>query len=76
MLQSESGQVGQAVETALDAGYKHIDCAWMYMNEKEVGAAIKKKLDDKTIKREDLFVTSKVKVFIENIESSNSVLPQ
>jgi len=57
---SEPGQVGQAVEAALDAGYKHIDCAWMYQNEKEVGAAIKKKLDDKTIKREDLFVTTKL----------------
>jgi len=57
---SDPGQVGQAVEAALDAGYKHIDCAWVYMNEKEVGEAIKKKLDDKTIKREDLFVTTKL----------------
>jgi len=57
---SEPGQVGQAVEAALDAGYKHIDCAWIYFNEKEVGEALKKKFDDGTIKREDLFVTTKL----------------
>jgi len=57
---ADPGQVGLAVEAALDAGYKHIDCAWVYFNEKEIGEAIKKKVDDGTIKREELFVTTKL----------------
>jgi len=57
---SKPGEVGQAVEVALDAGYKHIDGAWVYFNEGEVGDAIQKKINDGTIKREDLFVTTKL----------------
>ncbi len=50
----------QAVIDAIEAGYRHIDCAFAYGNEAEVGAAIKAKIDDGTITRNDLFVTSKV----------------
>jgi 2,5-diketo-D-gluconate reductase A len=46
----------EAVSTALQAGYRHIDTAEMYGNEKEVGAAIAKSGLD----RADLFVTSKL----------------
>lgn len=45
---------------AISAGYRHIDCAHVYGNEEEVGAGIKEKIDDGTITRSDLFVTSKV----------------
>lgn len=57
---SQPGEVGQAVEAALDAGYKHIDGAWVYFNEHEVGNAIQNKIADGTIKREDLFITTKL----------------
>eukprot|EP00057_Strongylocentrotus_purpuratus_P027394 XP_011681868.1 PREDICTED: 1,5-anhydro-D-fructose reductase [Strongylocentrotus purpuratus] len=58
--QSESGKVRHAVETAIACGYRHIDAAYAYANEKEVGDAIKAKIDDGTIKREDIFVTTKL----------------
>ncbi|KAI8520197.1 hypothetical protein Bbelb_034540 [Branchiostoma belcheri] len=52
--------VGNAVRTALDAGYRHIDCAWNYFNEKEVGQAIRDKIAEGKVKREDVFVTTKL----------------
>jgi 2,5-diketo-D-gluconate reductase A len=45
-----------AVETALDAGYRHIDTAAAYGNEAEVGAA----LAAASLPREDVFVTTKL----------------
>lgn len=50
----------QAVIDAIDAGYRHLDCALAYQNEHEVGAAIKEKIADGTVSRKDIFVTSKV----------------
>lgn len=46
----------EAVKAALQAGYRHIDTASFYENEEAVGAAIK----DCKVKREDIFVTTKL----------------
>ena len=57
---SKPGEVGQAVEEALRAGYRHIDCAHIYGNEAEVGQAFEKCFTEGVCKREDIFVTSKL----------------
>ncbi|KAI0823952.1 NADP-dependent oxidoreductase domain-containing protein [Trametes gibbosa] len=53
---AEKDQVGDAVKTALKAGYKHIDGAWVYRNEEEVGQALK----DSGVPREQIWLTSKL----------------
>ena len=43
-------------------GYRHLDCAAIYRNERAVGSAIKQLIVEGTVTREDLFVASKVPV--------------
>jgi diketogulonate reductase-like aldo/keto reductase len=50
----------QATTTALEVGYRHLDCAERYRNEESVGEAIRDALDGGTVAREDLFVTTKL----------------
>lgn len=48
------------MKDAIDAGYRHIDTAFLYGNEVEVGNAIRAKIDEGIINREDIFLTTKV----------------
>ena len=49
-----------ATRDALEAGFRHFDCAERYRNEREVGEALQAGLADGGIPREDIFVTTKL----------------
>ncbi|MFT3984033.1 MAG: aldo/keto reductase [Lachnospiraceae bacterium] len=53
-------QISEAVYGAVKAGYRLIDCAAVYQNEDQIGNVLKKLFDDGVVKREELFITSKV----------------
>ncbi|PMU60459.1 dehydrogenase [Pseudomonas sp. GP01-A3] len=50
----------QAVTQALEAGFRHFDCAERYGNEAQVGAAIHDAVAAGKVRREDLFITTKL----------------
>jgi len=49
-----------ATRDALEAGFRHFDCAERYRNEREVGSALQAGLSGGGIAREDIFVTTKL----------------
>ena len=57
---SESRQVYTAVREAIKIGYRHIDCASVYGNEKEVGDAIRDAIQNHDVTRSELWITSKL----------------
>jgi len=57
---SQPGEVGEAVKIALENGYKLLDCAQGYGNQTEVGVALAEVFKKGTVKREDIFITSKI----------------
>jgi len=57
---SKPGEVGDAVKIALEVGYRHIDCAMAYGNQEEVGRVFKDVFSSGKVKREDVFITSKI----------------
>ena len=56
VFQIEPRDTAEAVRQALDVGYRHIDTAEMYGNEREVGEAVR----DSRLDRADVYVTSKL----------------
>ncbi|RYR62202.1 hypothetical protein Ahy_A04g019604 isoform B [Arachis hypogaea] len=58
--QAYPGVVAHVIEHAIKVGYRHIDCAKVYGNEKEIGSTLKKLFEEGIVKREDLWITSKL----------------
>lgn len=59
--QSAPGEVSMGVYEALKAGYKHLDLAKVYGNQKEVAEGLKRAFKEiPGLKREDVFITSKL----------------
>ena len=57
---SQPGEVKASVYEAIRVGYRHIDAAWVYKNQDEVGEGIAQAISEGIVKREDLWVTSKL----------------
>ena len=60
-FQPDQGYVSRVVTDALNAGYRHLDTARIYGNEQGVGVALRAAFTAGTIKREDVFLTTKVR---------------
>ncbi|XP_014232552.1 1,5-anhydro-D-fructose reductase-like [Trichogramma pretiosum] len=56
----KEGEVEEAVKYAIDVGYRHIDTASFYENEAEIGNAIRQKIAEGVVERQDIFVTTKL----------------
>ncbi|KAM9651471.1 aldo-keto reductase family 1 member D1 [Trichechus inunguis] len=54
------GACTASVKTAVDVGYRHIDGAYIYGNEHEVGEAIREKIVEGKVRREDIFYCGKL----------------
>ena len=50
----------QATRAALEAGFRHLDCSERYRNEEAVGEAMQEVFRSGTVRREDIFVTTKL----------------
>ncbi|XP_005386920.1 PREDICTED: prostaglandin F synthase 1-like isoform X2 [Chinchilla lanigera] len=59
-LKDATNKVEEAVAVAIDIGYRHIDSAYLYQNEEEIGRSLQKKISSGSVKRSDIFYTSKV----------------
>src|ERR1700733_14701481 len=57
---SDNKHTRNAVKTAVEVGFRSLDAAERYRNEEEVGAALKELFAQGTVRREDLFVTTKL----------------
>lgn len=59
--EGSKGETYAAVTHALQTGYRHLDCAWFYQNEEEVGDAVRDFLaKTPSVKRSDIFICTKV----------------
>ncbi|XP_073982060.1 1,5-anhydro-D-fructose reductase-like [Rhodnius prolixus] len=60
---SSEDEIEKAIDAALECGYRLIDTAYVYYNEKSIGKALNKWLESGKIRREDLFIVTKLPLF-------------
>ena len=60
LWKAEQGSVADVVEQAIQIGYRHFDSASDYGNEAQTGEGLKRAISSGIVKREELFVTSKL----------------
>ncbi|KAJ0170130.1 hypothetical protein K1T71_014058 [Dendrolimus kikuchii] len=60
IVKSENKLLRDVVCQAIDIGYRHIDTASIYSTEREIGEAINMKIKQGVVKREDVFITTKL----------------
>lgn len=62
-MEAPDEEVKLALNWALEAGYRHIDTAYAYLNEGAIGDVIQDWLKSGKLKREELFITTKVYLY-------------
>ncbi|CAH0716788.1 unnamed protein product, partial [Brenthis ino] len=60
MVKSQNKQLRDVIMKAIDIGYRHFDTASIYGTEEEIGEAVRLKIEQDVVKREDLFITTKL----------------
>ncbi|XP_076030370.1 uncharacterized protein LOC143018667 [Oratosquilla oratoria] len=74
-FQAKDDDIRVALNTALECGYRHIDTAFEYANEEVIGEVLSEWFESGRLKREDLFITTKLP-FISNREEDVSRILQ
>ncbi|XP_069688684.1 1,5-anhydro-D-fructose reductase-like [Periplaneta americana] len=72
--QSKPEEIATALDAALELGYRHIDTAYMYENEAAIGKVLKKWFDSGKLKREDIFIVTKLPIKGNHAESVEKYL--
>jgi diketogulonate reductase-like aldo/keto reductase len=58
--QSSKEEIQAAISSALEIGYRHFDCAYNYLNEDAIGEVFNEWITSGKVKREELFIVTKV----------------
>lgn len=69
-------EVKEAIQAAIEVGYRHFDCAPVYMNEKVIGSVFKDWIDSGKLTREELFVTTKLPAYANRPEFVEKYIQQ
>ncbi|KAJ3652015.1 hypothetical protein Zmor_018016 [Zophobas morio] len=59
----KDGELEKIIDSAIETGYRHIDTALVYRNEKIIGNTLQKWFKSGKLKREEIFITTKLPIF-------------